>query len=170
MTRIGEIILIQPEYVTIECYSLATVTTGMLVRTETHTHWGMLSDITSVCIEDGNASQAFGDSQSNDKKVQSDFPHLKNSLRTLAKLYTWELGNDRLSINQGIYSDDFAPTTLDTPKYWRTLGLLPLNTLRKHISWLTSVDPLFSLEAYVEKLSKYSRPLAWNIYLQDIET
>ena len=169
MTRIGEIILIQPEHVMIECYPDSDIKPGMLVCTEQSTHWGIMSEMMSVCIEEGKASQAFGDSDSNDAKLQNKFPHLQNSLRTLAKIHLWEIKPSFISINQGVYSGTFSVSVFDNPEYWRTLEKIPLPTLRKNIRWLQGADPLFDLEMYIQKLSKYSRPLAWNLYLQDIE-
>ncbi|MBI4835726.1 MAG: hypothetical protein HY817_00540 [Candidatus Abawacabacteria bacterium] len=167
--RIGEIILIENESITVECYMPTAVRIGSLISTESNSHYGIVTSVASVCIEEGKASQAFGDADSNDHSLQQNFPHLENNLRLIAKMYFWEKENAMLQINQGIHEESLSPTIGEDKLYWQTLGKLSQFVIEKHINWLQLQDPLFSVEQFIEKLSKKSRPLAWHLYLQCIE-
>lgn len=169
MKRIGEIILVEEESLTIECYPPLNITAGAIVCTEKSTHFGIVCSLTSVCIEQGRSSQAFGDHETNDETTSNNFPHLKNSLRTLGKVLFWDSDATLLLLNQGIYCLEDHVGILQTQKYWKTLAKMSNENIEKHISWLQKNDPLFNLDEYIQKLSKHSRPLAWNAYLQHIE-
>lgn len=169
MTRIGEIILIEQDGITIECYQPQTGLLGALVSTETQSHMAILGELTSICIEAGKSSQAFGNEHSSDSSNAQAFPHLKNSLRILGKAALWEKVSSFLTLNQGIYLVEFSSTIYDDLHYWRTLAKLSFDSIYQHINWLKNHDPLFNLDQYLQKLSKHSRPLAWNLYLQTVE-
>jgi len=169
MKRLGEIILVEEGCMTIECYVPIDITPGTIVCTENQSHFGILSSLTSVCIEQGKASQAFGDHNSTDSSTAQNFPHLKNSLRMLGKVLFWDNENSLLNLNQGIYFCEDYRVLLTQNKYWKVLAKMSNDSLEKHIHWLQKSDPLFNLDEYIQQLSKHSRPLAWNAYLQHIE-
>lgn len=169
MKRIGEIILVEDGSMTIECYLPVTISPGSIICTENQSYFGVVCNLTSVCIELGKSSQAFGHEGSSDSSTAQDFPHLKNSLRILGKVLFWDSDNSLLNLNQGIYSVDQANDLLKQNKYWKTIAKMTDEGIEKHIHWLQKSDPLFNLDEYIEKLSKHSRPLAWNAYLQHIE-
>lgn len=170
MIRIGEIILIENNVVTVECYVPKDGLAGALVCTENCTHQGVLGSLTSICIEAGKASQAFGNEDSNDMSNYQAFPHLKNSLRIFGKMHYWETNTAFLHLNQGIYLAEYSTQFFDDLHYWRTVMKLPEETMQRHIAWLQHQDSLFNIDNYLQKLSKHSRPHAWNIYLQQIES
>ncbi|OGC81427.1 MAG: hypothetical protein A2V81_04195 [Candidatus Abawacabacteria bacterium RBG_16_42_10] len=165
MKRIGEVIAIQEPEITIEFYgSGSDCVVGMIVSTEDGNKFGIVHTIHSVLIEEGKVGQAFGSEQSTDEQLKQDFPHLKNSLRLLAKAYTWHQDNSPLLLNQGVYSNN-QPELLNKREYWQTVKLLPLPALERHIAWLRTEDDQFNDDIYLEKLSSMSRPLAWEIFL-----
>lgn len=166
MKRIGEIICIQDSEIIVEFYeALPDCTTGMVISTETGNKSGIIHTIHSVLIEEGKTGQAFGTEKSTDAQIQKDFPHLKNSLRLLAKAYMWDEDNSPLLLNQGIYSNFVLAELLNKKAYWHTVTLLPLAILEKHLAWLRSQDTHFNDDIYLEKLSAINRPLAWEVFL-----
>jgi hypothetical protein len=169
MTRIGEIILIEQDGITIECYLPKADLLGALVSTENQSHMAIVGGLTSICIEAGKSSQAFGNEHSSDSSNDQAFPHLKNSLRVLGKAYSWEKFSSFLTLNQGLYLVEFSSTIFDDLNYWRTLAKLSFDSITPHINWLRNHDPLFNIDLYLQKLSQHSRPLAWNLYLQNVE-
>ncbi len=167
MKRIGEIIATQESEITIEFYEpKPDCVVGSLISTETGNKQGIIHAFHSVLIEEGKVGQAFGNKDSNDEQVQKDFPHLKNSLRLLAKAYVWHEDNAPLLLNQGIYGEVSLVEILSKRGYWQTVKLLPLVALERHIAWLRSQDTTFNDDIYLEKLSSVNRPLAWEIFLK----
>ncbi len=167
MKRIGEIVAIQDPEITIEFYGAKSqCKVGTIVSTEDGKKLGIVHTIHSVLIEEGKIGQAFGNEQSTDAQIEQDFPHLKNSLRLLAKVYIWSENNSPLLLNQGIYSDISLSDLLNKKNYWQTVKLLPFIVLERHINWLREQDSKFNDDLYLEKLSSINRPLAWEVFLQ----
>lgn len=162
-TRLGEIILITLPELTCELYPTHDAVIGSMISVENSDVIGIIHQIVSVAVDEGKSTQALGDSTYTDATLKQHYPHLSSSIRTLAKIYSYD-GTSPLTINQGIYATT-ARQELEKAHYWTTVAKLSLPTLKAHVEWLKQDTPAFDLTAYIRKLSQIEKALAWKLYL-----
>ncbi|MBP6084839.1 hypothetical protein KA517_01205 [Candidatus Gracilibacteria bacterium] len=162
-TRLGEIILISLPELTCELYPAHSAVIGSMISIENSEVIGIIHQIVSVAVDEGKSTQALGDSTYTDATLKQHYPHLSSSIRTLAKIYSYD-GLSPLTINQGVYATT-AGQELENAQYWNTVARLSLPTLRAHVEWLKQDIPTFDLTGYIRKLSQIEKSLAWKLYL-----